>query len=177
MCKKRILITGGCGFVGSHISLILLENNFDITIIDSNINSSSKVIDNITRISNNKNEYSKDNICFVKGDLRNINFIDDLFNNSSKEGKIFDCVIHLSGLKSVSESIHMPIQYWESNVSCTINLLKVMEPKSRKKNIFLQLLQVKKLEHLHYLKPMERQSLQILRLIFYQEKLMVTNPL
>ena len=127
MRKKRILITGGCGFVGSHIGLILLENNFEITIVDSNINSSSKVIDNIIRISNNKNECSKDNISFIKGDLRDINFVNDLFTNSAKEGKSFDCVIHLSGLKSVSDSIHMPIKYWESNVSCTINLLKVME--------------------------------------------------
>jgi len=127
MSRKSVLITGGCGFIGSHICLILLENDFEVTIVDSNINSSSKVIENILKISNQSNQSSKKKIHFIKGDLRDINFIDDLFRNNIKEGKSFDFVMHLSGLKSVSESIHVPLKYWESNVSCTINLLNVME--------------------------------------------------
>ena len=55
LSKERILITGGCGYIGSHTSLLLLEMGYSIVIVDSNINSSPKIIDKIHQIALNKN--------------------------------------------------------------------------------------------------------------------------
>ncbi len=125
---KQILVTGGTGFIGSHTSLILLEKGYDLLIVDSLVNSSSKVIEKLEAINRNKNA----KIDFVKGDLRNENFLMDLF----KKHKNIEAVMHFAGLKAVGESIHNPIKYWETNLIGIINLLKVMEKFSCFKLIF-----------------------------------------
>ena len=54
---SRVLVTGGCGFIGSHLSLLLIEKNFDVTIIDSNQNSSPHVIEKIEYLAKLKNNF------------------------------------------------------------------------------------------------------------------------
>ena len=127
---KQILITGGAGFIGSHTSLILLKKGYVLLIVDSLVNSSPKVIKKLEDINTNEGNNSK--IHFVKGDLRNENFLNDLFRKNPN----IEAVIHFAGLKAVGESKFNPIKYWDYNLKGTINLLKVMEKFSCFKLIF-----------------------------------------
>lgn len=111
----NILITGGTGFIGSHIAVQLLNNNYNIIIVDNFYNSNPNTLNNIKKITN------KD-VTFYKCDLLNFEQLENIF----KENKI-DFVIHLAGLKSVKESTMSPIKYYENNITGSINLFKVME--------------------------------------------------
>ncbi len=122
----NILVTGGTGFIGSHTCIDLLENNYKITIVDSNINSSSNVLNQINLIANQKIKSHK-NIIFEKGDIRDISFLDKVFYKAKKNKNPIEAVIHFAGLKSVKESVLNQFLYWENNVSGSISLLKIME--------------------------------------------------
>ena len=121
----RVLLTGGSGFIGSHIALLLLERGFDVLILDSFVNSSTKAIDRIKSYLNAKNlQYKLESI---NGDIRDKELLDDIFNDSIRENKNIDTVIHLAGLKSVSESLTNSLEYWDVNVLGTLNLLLTMK--------------------------------------------------
>ena len=123
---RTYLVTGGAGFIGSHICLMLLQNKCSLYILDSFTNSSPESLDRIKLISRLDEKYEKDNISIFKGDLREKNSIKKVFIDAKTKGKTIDGVIHLAGLKSVSQSILNPLIYWEYNVTSTINLLEVM---------------------------------------------------
>ena len=122
----QILVTGGAGFIGSHTSLCLLEKGYEILIVDSLVNSSFEAFLRIKKIINLKFPKLENNIKFVKGDLRDESFLNEIFLNQQKIGKPITGVIHFAGLKSVNESISLPLKYWDFNLISTINLLKVM---------------------------------------------------
>ncbi len=124
---KSIFVTGGTGFIGSHTCLLLLEKGFEIFIIDSFFNSSSKSIEKVELILKNKGIDIHGKIHLVEGDIKNVEDIQKVFDISASLNKSIDAVIHFAGLKSVSESITKPISYWENNVVGTLNLLKTME--------------------------------------------------
>ena len=119
---KRILVTGGAGFIGSHTVIELLELNYEIIIIDSYVNSSIKTLNYY--LENNK---KKSNIKIFNLDLRDLESIEEIFSIAEKEGKSIDAVIHFSGLKAVGESVSNPLIYWDCNVVGTLNLLKIMD--------------------------------------------------
>ncbi len=121
----RVLLTGGSGFIGSHIALLLLERGFDVIILDSFINSSANVTRRIENFLKTKN--LKYNLETINGDIRNLELLDNIFVDSIKQHKDIDIVIHLAGLKSVSESLTNPLQYWDVNVHGTLNLLLIMK--------------------------------------------------
>ena len=121
----RVLLTGGAGFIGSHIALLLLERGFDVLILDSFINSSSKAIFRIKRYLDNKDIKYK--LETINGDIRDKKILDNIFIRSIKDNKPIDIVIHLAGLKSVSESLNNPLHYWDVNVVGTLNLLVTMK--------------------------------------------------
>ena len=123
---NNILVTGGCGFIGSHIALSLLRKGYNVVILDSNINSSENIIKSIMKILNLENDFKYGKLNFVKGDIRDKLFLEDLFKKRFFENSKIDAVIHLAGLKSVSESFIKPIDYWDVNVNGTITLLKIM---------------------------------------------------
>jgi UDP-glucose 4-epimerase len=128
--NKTILLTGGLGYIGSHIIVELLENDkdYNIVIIDNLANTSLNKLDKIeSLIDYRKNE----NISFYQIDLLDINKVDKVFENNK-----IDIVIHLAGLKSVGESVCNPIYYYETNLLSTINLIKVMEKYNCKNLIF-----------------------------------------
>ena len=124
---KSILVTGGTGFIGSHTCLLLLEKGYEIFIIDSFFNSSAKSIEKVALILKNKGVDVYGKIHLVKGDIKNLEDIEKVFETSLKLNKLIEAVIHFAGLKSVSESIIKPILYWENNVAGTLNLLKTMD--------------------------------------------------
>jgi len=132
---KSILITGGAGFVGSHISLMLIEQGYKIFIIDNLINSSNKTIE-ILKTFSIKNKQGIDNLSFIKGDIRNEDLMRKVFEIARANKTPIDNVIHLASLKQVLESQKKPITYWENNLIGTINLLKIMKEFNCKNIIF-----------------------------------------
>tara|TARA_A100001388_G_C28762642_1_gene498704 strand:- start:1308 stop:2360 length:1053 start_codon:yes stop_codon:yes gene_type:complete len=125
MKQKKILVTGGAGFIGSHTSLLLLEAGYKVIAIDSFINSSIKSINKIREF-NSKNNI-EGSFIFKEGDLRDENFLDEIFRKEKELGTPISSVIHFAGLKSVFDSIINPILYWEINLGGTISLLKIMK--------------------------------------------------
>ena len=133
---KNILVTGGAGFIGSHICIKLLENNYRITVFDSYINSSPISLMRIKEIVFKNDKKFNERLEIINGDLKDFNSINNLFSEAFKNKKSFDGVIHLAGLKSASESIDNPLLYWDSNLIGTINLLKAMSKYGCKTIIF-----------------------------------------
>ena len=123
---NRILVTGGAGFIGSHICLLLLEKGFEVVVIDSFVNSSIKSLRRVLSILNKIKLEKVNKLITIKGDLRNIDDIKKVFEISKKENKPIEAVIHLAGLKSVRESFLHPLRYWENNLISSVNLLKIM---------------------------------------------------
>ncbi len=126
MSNKSILITGGLGFIGSHTCSMLLMRNFKLFIIDNLENCSGKCINYLNTIKANDNKNLDQKLIFKKGDIRDFDFLKEVFKMAIDNNSPIDYVIHFAGLKSVADSIQKPIEYWENNVFGTINLLKVM---------------------------------------------------
>lgn len=122
--KKKILVTGGLGFIGSHTSLKLLEKNYDIIILDNLSNSKIEVKDAISSLINKDFE-------FIKGDIRDKNLLRKIFEKNNIE-----FVIHFAGLKSVINSGNFPLEYYENNVMGSLNLIREMEFAGIKSLIF-----------------------------------------
>ena len=121
---KNILVTGVTGFIGSHTSVELLENGYEVIGIDNLCNSEIDVLDNITKITGKS-------IKFYQGDLLDSEILKKIFD----ENKI-DCVIHFAAFKAVGESVLKPIEYYHNNLGGTLELLNVMKQYGCKKFIF-----------------------------------------
>ena len=119
-----ILVTGGTGFIGSHVCVALINAGYDIVILDNLSNSYSEVVDRLECI-------CKFRLKFIEGDILDSNLLDDIFfeNNIS-------AVIHLAGLKAVSESIKNPLKYYNINVEGTLKLISAMRKANVKKLVF-----------------------------------------
>ena len=111
----KLLVTGGIGFIGSHTVVELLEKGEEVVIVDNLINSKIEVLDAIEEITGKRPE-------FEQVDLLDMKELQKVFKKHK-----FDGVIHFAGLKAVNESIHIPLKYYENNITGTINLLKCME--------------------------------------------------
>ena len=113
-----------------------MQRGYDVLIIDSNINSSQKVISNINFILKKLDLDLIGKLIFNKGDIRDYFFIENIFKNCIENNSPINAVIHFAGLKSVAESKLEPLNYWDVNVAGTINLLKIMEKYNCKNLIF-----------------------------------------
>ena len=133
---KSILVTGGCGYVGSHAVLALLENGYKVYILDSNVNSNPKVIKRLLKIISQKDKRKINNLKFFKGDIRNTNNLEKVFLDAIRKNEKISSVIHFAGLKSIEDSIKYPFSYWENNVAGSINLLTIMKKYDCKTIIF-----------------------------------------
>ena len=120
--NKTCLVTGGLGYIGSHICVELIQNNFDILIFDNLSNSPIDKLDQIEKLNVNNCK-----ITFEQIDLINYQHFNEFIGKYVSTNKSIDIVIHLAGLKAVGESIDKPSKYYENNLLCTINLIKIME--------------------------------------------------
>jgi len=114
--KKKILVTGGCGYIGSHTIVDLVENGFDVISIDDNSRSSAYSIKGIEKITGK-------HIQNYKVDLKNFDETRAVFlENNDISG-----VIHFAAFKAVGESVQLPLMYFENNLFSLINLLKCVK--------------------------------------------------
>ena len=112
---KNILVTGGLGFIGSHTTVELCKNNYNVIIIDNLSNSNIEVLDKLKEIT------GKD-IVFYQDDVCNKDALKKIFKKEKIDG-----VIHFAGFKAVGESVEMPLKYYRNNIDSTLSLLEVME--------------------------------------------------
>lgn len=119
-----VLITGGAGYIGSHTCVELLNNGYEVVVVDNLSNSDEKAIKNVTEITGKS-------IKFYKNDLRNKDDLERIFKNES-----ISSVIHFAGLKAIGESVEKPLEYYENNISGTINLLSTMKKYNVKNLVF-----------------------------------------
>ena len=124
---KKVLITGGCGYIGSHTCSILLEAGYELVVVDSNINSSEIPLKRLKCINYSQEIDFESKLRFFRGDIRDTKLLKYIFSDSIEKGSPIDAVIHFAGLKSVFESTLVPLSYWEANVGGTISLLQVMK--------------------------------------------------
>jgi UDP-glucose 4-epimerase len=121
----NVLVTGGAGYIGSHICLELLSKDYEVTVLDNLSNSQISSLLGVSKLANKKLNYDIDknaNFTFYEADLRNAFEVEKLFSCQK-----IDAVIHLAGLKSVRDSIINSTSYYSNNVLATINLLNVMK--------------------------------------------------
>ena len=115
MNMKKILATGGTGYIGSHTVVELIQSGYSVDIIDNLFNSKESVLDSIKEITGTRPR-------FYKADLLDKDHIDQIFSENH-----YDAVIHFAGLKAVGESVEKPLLYYQNNITGTVNLLEVMQ--------------------------------------------------
>ena len=119
-----ILITGGCGYIGSHTCIEMLKAGYDIVVVDNYYNSKPEALNRIKELSGKE-------FPFYECDIRDAEGLRRVF----RENKI-EAVIHFAGLKAVGESVRIPLTYFDNNVNGTVVLCQVMAEMGCKRIIF-----------------------------------------
>lgn len=109
------MITGGAGYIGSHVAVELMTAGYDVVIVDDLRNSHRSVIDRIESITQRSVQFFQIDICDRRA-------LEDVFSRNS-----IDAVIHCAGLKAVGESTHIPLEYYRNNIDSTLSLLETMD--------------------------------------------------
>lgn len=122
--KKNILVTGGTGYIGSHICVELLEQGYDVTVMDNLSNSSEEALRRAEEITGEK-------LRFYQADIRDRGAYEKIFSQNEICG-----VIHMAGLKAVGESVREPLLYFDNNIGGTVVLLEEMTKHNVKRIIF-----------------------------------------
>lgn len=120
-----ILVTGGAGYIGSHAVKFLLENGYEVAVLDNLSRGYREVVDVL------KKEYGKDKLRFYEADLRCGEKVEEIFGELKLSG-----VLHFAALCSVNESMEQPELYFENNVVGTLNLLKAIKKYKVKRLVF-----------------------------------------
>lgn len=112
MGNKKILVTGGTGYIGSHTIVDLTENGYDAISIDNGSNSNKNILEKVSEIVGKKIKHYDE-------DLRNLSALKKIFKENQ-----FDGVIHFAAFKAVGESVAKPIEYFQNNLSSLLNVLE-----------------------------------------------------
>lgn len=112
---KKILVTGGLGYIGSHTVVELINRNYDVTIIDDLSNSEEIVLDGIESICGQRPEW-------IDLDLSDISRCHDYLKNQK-----FDGIIHFAAFKAVGESVKNPLKYYMNNIFSLVNVLSYIK--------------------------------------------------
>ncbi len=124
MSDKKILVTGGTGFIGSHTCVELINAGYEVVIVDNLYNSSEEVLSRIERITGKRP-------LFYKADVLDKTALSKIFDENE-----FESVIHFAGYKAVGESVRKPLEYYHNNIGSTIALCEVMRDHGCKKIVF-----------------------------------------
>ena len=119
-----ILVTGGAGYIGSHTVVELQNAGYDVVVIDNLSNSSKKSLERVEKITGKS-------VRFYEDDIRDRDALDNIFLNEK-----IDTCIHFAGLKAVGESVMMPWEYYNNNITGTLTLVDVMRRHNVKNIIF-----------------------------------------
>lgn len=120
----RILVTGGAGYIGSHTCVELLNEGYEVIVVDNLYNANKKALDRVEEITGKKVIFYETDICDREG------------MNAIFEKEAVDAVIHFAGLKAVGESVAKPIEYYQNNLAGTLTLCDVMRNHGVKNIIF-----------------------------------------
>jgi len=120
----KVLVTGGTGYIGSHTCISLLENGYEVVVVDNLSNSKRTVLDKVEKITGKA-------VSFYEYDVGDEVKLRTVFREES-----IDAVIHFAGLKAVGESVAVPLRYYENNLISSIKLMKVMEEFAVKNLVF-----------------------------------------
>ena len=120
----KILVTGGAGYIGSHTCVELLEDGYEVIVVDNLCNSNPVSLERVQ-------ELTGKTLTFYEADVRDEVAMRKIFAENE-----IDCVIHFAGLKAVGESVSQPWRYYDNNLNSTLTLTKVMEEAGVKKLIF-----------------------------------------
>lgn len=120
----KILVTGGAGYIGSHTCVELLNENYEVVIVDNLYNASQKAVDRIREITGKS-------VNFYNADIRDYEALNAIFAKEKPAA-----VIHFAGLKAVGESVAKPMEYYENNIGGTLTLCKAMRENGCKNIIF-----------------------------------------
>ena len=120
----KILVTGCCGYIGSHTCVELLNNNYEVVGLDNFSNSKKDVLDKIKQITGKS-------IKFYEGNMLDKEILNKIFDEND-----ISCVINFAAYKAVGESVQKPIEYYTNNLSSVLTLLSVMKKYNCKKLVF-----------------------------------------
>ncbi|QEH40543.1 UDP-glucose 4-epimerase GalE [Chitinophaga sp. XS-30] len=113
---QKVLVTGGCGYIGSHTIVDLINHGFEVVSVDSNIRSSTQLLEGVEKITGKK-------VRNYKVDLCNLEDTHAVFH----ENRDIIGVIHFAALKSVGESVNDPLYYFQNNITSLVNVLKCIK--------------------------------------------------
>ena len=116
MTDSTVLVTGGAGFIGSHTCVELLEHGYRVVVVDNHANSSPEALARVEKVAGVALTAS------YRLDLRDGEGLDDVFRRHR-----IDAVIHFAALKSVRESVEIPLEYYDVNLGAMVSLLKAMQ--------------------------------------------------
>lgn len=120
----KILVTGGAGYIGSHTTLLLLEADHSVLVLDNFSNSKPESLKRVAKLAGKSPEV-------ISGDIRDSKLLDQVFSDHA-----IDAVIHFAGLKAVGESVAKPLEYYDNNVVGSLRLLQAMGRANVSKLVF-----------------------------------------
>lgn len=120
----RVLVTGGAGYIGSHACVALIEAGYEVVVFDNLCNSSRVALERLDAICGKT-------VVFEQGDIRDRGALDSVFARHR-----VDAVLHFAGLKAVGESVEMPLEYYDNNVTGSLVLLAAMEAAGVQRLVF-----------------------------------------
>ena len=115
MTESAILVTGGAGYIGSHMCVELLQSGHQVVVLDNLSNASEKSLAAVEQITQKQ-------LTFVNGDIRDSELLNNLFERLDIQS-----VIHFAGLKAVGESVDSPALYYDNNLNGTLCLVQAMQ--------------------------------------------------
>lgn len=120
----NVLLTGGCGYIGSHVAVVLISAGHEAVVVDNLSNSHREMVDRMTDIVGRRP-------AFYQGDVGDVDLLREIIRRHH-----IDAVVHLAGLKAVGESVQQPLRYFQNNVGGTLGLLEAMERESVSRLVF-----------------------------------------
>src|SRR5215471_20016119 len=121
---QRILVTGGCGYIGSHTIIDLMTHGHEVVAVDNLSNSSEEALKRVEKIIGKK-------VPLYVADCADKAALERIFDEHH-----IDAAIHFAGLKAVGESVSKPLSYYRNNLDTTLSLCEVMQERGVKKLIF-----------------------------------------